>query len=367
MANETCDPLTSVGPHTVRLAAVQAAPVWMDRAQTVHKAARLVAEAAAQGAQLIGFPENFIPGHPTWYYYHSSSSRKSADLVIRLFQQSVDLSGHDLDEIREAAAAHHIDVVLGVTERLPGTTGTLFNTQVFIDRSGAIAGKHQKLVPTRGERLVHAPGDAATQRSFRTGIGTVSSLVCGENSNPLAIARVAAEYPLVHVSSWPSHFSRGWANMRDASLMVSRSVAYTCGCFVILSASLNAKEMIEALDASEEETAFMRDPAFTGGAAIIDPVGRVIAGPLTGDKDAIACADADLDLCIRSRASHDFAGHYNRSDVYQLRVNLDSRPLVSMNAGPPRDESPDYAVAARGENTEQRAAGRGVAAGGDRA
>ena len=46
---------------TIKAAAVQAEPVVLDREATVAKACQLISESAANGAQLIIFPEMFIP------------------------------------------------------------------------------------------------------------------------------------------------------------------------------------------------------------------------------------------------------------------------------------------------------------------
>jgi nitrilase len=48
----------------VKVAVVQAAPILFDRDATVQKACQLISEAAAEGAQLILFPEAFIPAYP---------------------------------------------------------------------------------------------------------------------------------------------------------------------------------------------------------------------------------------------------------------------------------------------------------------
>ncbi|AUI53680.1 carbon-nitrogen hydrolase family protein [Arthrobacter crystallopoietes] len=316
--------------QTAKLAAVQASPVWLNRDATVQKACDFIAEAGAAGADVIGFPENFIPGHPSWYYFHPASSEKSVSMAVKLFRESVEISGGTIDALSQAARRARINVIMGLTERIPDTTGTLYNTQLFIDSAGEVAGKHQKLVATASERLVHASGLAETQRTFDSELGVISALICGENSNPLAVAMVASAYPKVHVASWPNNFSPRSAGMPENSLLASRNIAYSCGTFVISACTVNSEAMIADLAATEADEAFMRDPTKTGGSCIINPAGQIIAGPLPGNEEGILYADADFDACIRARLLHDFAGHYNRPDVYQLVVNHSQPKLVSI-------------------------------------
>ncbi len=313
----------------LRLAAVQAAPVWLNREATLEKATDLIREAGAQGANLVGFPESFLPGHPVWFYYYPATSQKSQDFGVELFKNSVEVPGPTTDALCQAAADAGTAVVMGLTERRPNTTGTLFNTQLFIDRRGQIIGKHQKLVPTVGERLVHTGGGGDTQRAVETEWGPISGLCCAENSNPLAVAVLASEYTRIHVACWPNHFIPAWSGMVETSLLASRNIAYTCKCFVISACGTNSPEMVEALAATQQDRAFLLDPANSGGSAIVDPFGHVIAGPLPGDQEGIVYADVDLDLTVRGHMVHDFGGHYNRSDVFQLLVNNARPPLVA--------------------------------------
>ena len=53
----------------VRVALIQARPVYYDLARTVAKALSLISEAARQGARLAAFPETFFPGYPAWLDY----------------------------------------------------------------------------------------------------------------------------------------------------------------------------------------------------------------------------------------------------------------------------------------------------------
>lgn len=320
----------SATPRRARLAAVQASSVWLDRDATVAKACDLIDEAGQHGAEVIAFPENFIPGHPSWFHYIPTGDRASLAKSVTLFDQAVEIPGPAVATLCEAAERNSIMVVMGLTERMAGSTGTLYNTQLFIDSTGEIIGKHQKLVATMTERLVHSPGRAETQRTFTASLGEVSGLVCGENSNPLALAMIASNYPLVHIASWPAHVSpNSHGGVRDITRIVSQGVAHMLGCFVVSASGVNSEEMIADIARTPEDEAFLRDPEKNGGACIVGPSGQIIAGPLPGGEEGILYADVDFDACVRARMVIDMAGHYNRSDVYNLTVNNRSVDLVT--------------------------------------
>ena len=318
----------------VRVAAVQAAPVFMDRDATIDKACGFIAEAGSHGADIVGFPENFVPGHPVWFYYHAATSKESQRWAVDLFRNALEIPSAATERLCRAAARANVNVVMGCTERRTGSTGTLFNTQLFISRDGHIMSRHRKLVPTVGERVVHAPGDADSQGPVAFDLGQTTGLICGENSNPLAIAALGAQYPYIHVASWPNHFIPAWCGMQETSLLASRNVAYMNKCYVISACGTNSAAMVEELPLSEQDREFLLDPSTSGGSAIIDPFGAVIAGPLDGDQEGILYADTDPDMVYRGRLVHDFAGHYNRPDIFQLNVRTHSEPVVRFDGAP---------------------------------
>jgi aliphatic nitrilase len=223
---------------------------------------------------MLGFAENFIPGHPVWYYFHPAFSPRSMDMATALFANSVEIPGPQVDALCAAAAAARVFVVIGVTERRASTTGTLYNTQLFIDRTGTIVGRHQKLMPTMSERLVHTGGGGDSQRTWPSEFGRVSGLICGENSKPLAQAVIASQYTRIHAASWPNHFkpTPGFPDMPEMSLLVARNVAYTCKCFVISACGIVTAEMADRLPATDADRAWLRDPARSGGSVIIENV-----------------------------------------------------------------------------------------------
>ncbi|MFQ5912050.1 MAG: carbon-nitrogen hydrolase family protein [Nitrospinota bacterium] len=303
----------------LRVAAVQAAPDFLNREGSVEKACRLIEEAGSHGARLVGFPEGFIPAHPVWYHFRPATEKESYRLARELFKNSVEIPSPATDALCAAAQRANCCAVMGVCEKRPATMGTLYNSQLFIDRHGRILGKHQKLMPTLGERLVHTGGFGDTLRSFDTEFGKVSGLICGENSNPLAIFALAAQGTCIHVASWPNHFAPTSTCMPDVVLLASRSLAYKAGCFVLNCCSTISEEMKQLLPYQETDRAFLEEAGNGGGTCIIDPNSRVIAGPL-GGEEGIVYADIDLEDVVQAKMVHDYAGHYNRPDIFTLTV-----------------------------------------------
>jgi aliphatic nitrilase len=315
------------GFPVIRLAAAQAAPVFLNREATVEKACELIREAGRHGADIIGFPEGFIPAHPVWYYHFPGMSLASLSFAERLFHNSVEVPSPAVDALCAAAAEANTHVVMGMCERRPGTAGTMWNSQLHISRSGQVLGTHQKLVPTTAERLVHVPGSGAGMRTFESHFGPVGGLICGENSNPLAINALIQEQIRVHVSSWPNYFAPSWPpGMAETGVLTGRSIAYMAKCFVINACGTVDPQTADVLAQTDEHRRFLADPKNLGGSTIIAPTGQVIAGP-AGPGDEILYADGDLSQVVRSKLVHDFAGHYQRSDVFSF-ATLPSDPHV---------------------------------------
>ncbi|MDH3315537.1 MAG: carbon-nitrogen hydrolase family protein [Gammaproteobacteria bacterium] len=305
----------------IRVAAIQAAPIFLKRDATVEKACALIRQAAGKGASIIGFPEGFIPGHPLWYHFHPATSSHSMKLATELFKNSVEIPSPATEALCHAAREANVHVVMGLCERRPGTFGTMYNTQLFIDDQGQILGKHQKLVPTVGERLVHTGGYGDTLRAFQTKFGKISGLICGENSNPLAIFALIAEGTMIHVASWPNHRWRGAKfPASDRATSAGRAVAMMSKAFVLNVLGALNEEMMEMLAANDEDHTFLRDPNNSGGSTIIGPQSTVIAGPMNNEEGDLY-ADIDLEACVREKVTHDLAGHYNRADIFNVRVN----------------------------------------------
>lgn len=327
----------------IRGAAVQAAPVFLDREETVDKAVALIEEAGANGAEIVGFPEGFIPAHPIWFHFHPGTAGEATRFSVALFKNSVEVPGPEIDALAAAAKRAGAYVVMGVCEKAPGTFGTMYNTQVFISPTRGYVGKHQKLVPTVGERLVHAPGGPDTFGVFDSPHGPISGLMCGENSNPLAIFALTSFATRVHVMAWPNHFPKIALPMPEIALNAARAFAQMSKAWVISASAVVDDRIRDMVPLSEEDREFLDREEVAGGSVIVAPDTRLAAGPVVGNQETILYADMDLDVGIRMKLRHDLAGHYNRPDVFRLLLNRSPNPL--MHQMPP-DALPEPALEA---------------------
>ncbi len=323
---------------TVRAAVVQAAAVFLDREASLTKALEWAARAAAEGARFVVFPEGFIPAHPVWYHFHAATSRQSLQMARELVENAVPVPGPTTDALAQAAARHRMYLVMGVCERDPRNPGLLYNSQLFFGPDGALLGRHRKIMPTVGERLVHAPGFGDTMRAIPTEFGPVGGLICGEASNPLAVFALAAQGARLIAVSWPNHFSKNEHSMRDVILMASRAMGYRTNAFVLSAAGTIGPEMRERLPASPEDVEFLARPGVAGGSVIVDPHGNVVAGP-AGDDETLLVADLDLGEVISAKLVHDYAGHYNRPEVFRLLLFTDRPTLFEEVQRPRRAEA----------------------------
>ena len=332
----------------VRGAVVQATPCFLDRQATVDKTVGLIEQAAAAGAEVVVFPEGFIPTHPLWFHFHAATSEAGLRMAAELFRNSVVIGGSETDQIGAAVKRVGIWAVVGVCEKRAGTTGTMWNSAVHFAPDGSIAAVHRKLTPTVGERLLHTGGGSEGLQIPQASFGPISSLICAENSNPLLTFSAAAQYAVVHAALWPNHFSPTQPRMRDVILNSSRALAYQGGCYVLNAAGTMDESMIGVVGRDETDFAWLRDERNVGGSCIVAPGGEVLAGP-AGAEETILTADLDLDVLIGKRAIHDYAGHYNRSDLLSLVVHpsaeqLFQAPWQAIAGSPSRGEDSDHSA-----------------------
>jgi len=290
-------------------AAVQATPVFLDREATVDKAVGLIAEAADNGARLIVLPEAFVPTYPDWVW----RARPWTDgWYGRLLENSVTLPSPASDALGRAARAAGAYVCIGINERDPDGA-TLFNTVVYFGPDGTLIGKHRKLMPTGGERLVWGMGDGSTLPVFATPFGRLGGLTCWENYMPLARYAMYAQ----HIDIW---CAPTWDNS-DVWVSTLRHIAKEGRVYVLgVAPLLRGSDVPADLPGRDDMYGGEEDWLSRGFSTIVAPDGEILAGPLVG-QEGILYAELDAAIARESRMQFDPVGHYARSDVFQLVVD----------------------------------------------
>jgi nitrilase len=297
----------------VRVACVQAEPIILDRDATVEKLVRLTADAAAEGASLVVFPETFVSVYPSsvWAKALAGWGDERAKRAHALMaEQAVSVPGNAADRIGEAAREHGVWIVTGVTEVDPERPGTLYNTLLYHAPDGRLAQRHRKLVPTNHERMVWGQGDGGGLRAIPTALGRIGGLICWENYMPLARFALYESGVEIYIAStaddaetWQStlvHIARESRAFVVAPSHFQRAASYPD--------DFPLRAELEGLDVIGR-----------GGSAILAPDGSYLAGPLY-DKEGVLHAELDPALLRAERQRFDPAGHYHRPDVLRLKV-----------------------------------------------
>ena len=305
------------------VAVAQVAPVFLDRDATVRKACDMIADAAANGAQLVLFPEAFVPGYPVWVWsVPPGETRTLRTLYAELLENSVSIPGEATRELADAARKAGIAVAIGVNERNIEASGTtLYNTLLYIDAAGEVIAKHRKLIPTGGERLVWGQGDGSTFGIIELPFARVGGLICWENYMPLArYALYAWGMQLLLAPTW----DRGEPWLSTLRHVAKEGRVFVLGCC----SALRKDDIPDRLPFKERYLSAADEWINVGDSAIVDPDGKFVAGPVRM-KEEILYAEIDPAQLTGPRWQLDVAGHYARSDIFRLTVMREERPVVS--------------------------------------
>lgn len=297
----------------IGVAVAQATPAVLDLPGCIARAGELIREAGRRGARVVAFPETWIPVYPLWCDYgtfgrwdHAPSKR----LQARLARNSLTIPSRETDELCRAAREAKCAVVIGANELDP--SGSLYNTLLFISAGGEILGRHRKLVPTFGERLVWGYGDASGLRAHDEGGARLGGLVCWEHWMPLPRQVLHAEAEQIHVAAWPQ--------AREIHHLASRHYAFEGRAFVLVAACYLPKSALPDDLELADDFAGADDVLLGGGSAIIGPDAGYVVEPVYG-REEMLLAQIDLQRIAEEKLALDTAGHYSRPDLFELRVN----------------------------------------------
>jgi nitrilase len=313
---------------TTRIAAVQAAYVLMDLEATIDRVAELTADASAKGAQLVVFPEVFIPGTPFWIDSQPIWDGDAAWFRL-LAENAVVVPGPATDRLGAIAREYGVWLVVGVEEREP-TGGTIYNTVLYLSPDGELVDKHRKLVPTGSERTVWGMGDGSTLRTVATPFGRVGGLICWENYMPLARFHLYAQ----GVDLWLAPtLATGDAWVATMQHLARENRMFVVGVNPVLHVDQVPAEFPDR-DRLVPERRIAEHGAWieTGNTVIVGPAGEIIAGPVR-EREETLIADLDLGSVVAARRFLDPVGHYNRPDVFRLHVDTSPRTAVVIEGG----------------------------------
>ncbi|GAB3956251.1 carbon-nitrogen hydrolase family protein [Spirosoma harenae] len=298
----------------VKVAVVQATPVFFDIQKTIDKLEALVMESAQKGCQFVLFPESFIPGYPRKFTFGASIGLRTdagRELYKTYWENSFQLPSPELVRIEQIARENSVYLAVGVTER-DALNGSLYCTLIYVSPTDGYLGKHQKIKPTGVERLVWAEGTGQDSlHVFDTGVGRMGGLICWENYMPLARMSIYQQAPQLYLA--PT------ADARPTWPTTLQHIACEGRCFV-----LGSNQYFQASDYPQAYQKLLNDEEIIlcrGGSAIVSPQGEFIAGPLW-DQEGILMAELDLDEVLKSKLDFDVIGHYTRPDLFDFKRHM---------------------------------------------
>ncbi|KAH8689837.1 carbon-nitrogen hydrolase [Talaromyces proteolyticus] len=355
-----------------RAAVCHVAPIFLSAKATTERAIELIHQAARNKANLVVFPESYIPAFPIWSSILPPTDNH--DFFKRIAHESIYANGEEMRAIQAAARATNTIVSIGFSEKTRFSTATLYNSNMIISEKGEAVVHHRKLMPTFFEKLTWSPGDGYGLRVYESeqGYGKIGNLICGENTNPLARYTLMAQGEQVHISTWPAVWptrvttaaaSAGHASPKNYDNVAANKTRAAAHCFEakafgILSASFLDHQTIDAIASGSKNPEFVTEAlggAPRGPSMFLDPTGKQIesayvvdggekveTGQLT-DREGILYADLDLDETIEGKQYHDVVGGYQRLDVFNLKVDRSRRDPISFvedqNGGEDRKEN----------------------------
>lgn len=307
----------------VRVAVIQAASVIMDKEASTEKAISLTLEAGEKGANIVVFPEAFIPAYPRGLSFGAKVGSRSSEGRrdwLRYWENSVPVPSKTTEKLGEAARKAGVYLIIGVIEKDNElNNGTLYCSVLFFGPEGTLLGKHRKLKPTGSERLIWGEGDGSTLPVFDTPYGKIGALICWENYMPLARAAMYAKGVQIYIA--PT------ADSRELWQSTIRHIAAEGRCFVLSCNQYVSKGMYPTDLACYDDLISSQEEMCPGGSAIVGPLGDYIKEPVFG-KEEILIANLDLRDIAFSQFDFDVVGHYSRPDVFQLLVNEEKKENV---------------------------------------
>lgn len=313
----------------LKVAAVQAAPSFLDLEDGITRAVKFIEQAAKEGCKLVVFPETWLPGYPNQIWLGPVAW--SMQFVAPYFHNSVEAGSDEDKALARAARENNIQVSMGLSER---AGGSLYIAQWHYGEDGEILKRRRKLKPTHVERTVFGEGDGSDLVVNETPIGRVGQLSCWEHLQPLSKYAMYSQDEQIHCAAWPNlalYEGGAYALGHQVNNAASQIYAVEGSCYVIAACALVSKKQQEVLcegDPLREQLC----PLGGGYTKIYAPDGQSIGTELAHTKEGLVTAEIDLGMIAIAKAAADPAGHYSRPDVTRLMLNTKpQRPVMAFD------------------------------------
>ena len=339
-----------------RVAVCHASPVFMSAKKTAAKCITLIAKAASHGANVVVFPETFIPAFPVWSAILAPA--ENHNFFQHMVQESIYADGEEVQALRESAKQHQVVLSVGISEKVRYSSATLFNSNLMIGKAGEVLVHHRKLMPTFFEKLTWSPGDGHGLQVIDSVHGKIGMLICGENTNPLARYSLMSQGEQIHISTWPSVWptrlpkkpksdTHGKKELEEKPSTPANSVrnydnlaanrtraaahCFEAKCFGVLSAAYLDTQTIEAISSASSNSDLVRstlEKSQRAASMFLDPTGASLPGFVidekTGEKrtkeylqteEDILYADLQLTDCVEGKQYHDVVSHNSNTSL----------------------------------------------------
>lgn len=302
----------------------------MNLERSLARALDLIDEAARRRAQLVVFPESWLPGYPAWLdvcrdiavWDHQPTKR----IYAQLMENSVAVPGREMEALGEAARKHNLTLVMGLHERVNqgAGRGTLYNSILTFGPTGELLNVHRKLVPTFNERLIWAQGDGNGLRVVETPAGRVGGLICWEHWMPLVRQTLHEASEDIHVALWPS--------VKEMYQIASRHYAFEGRCFVVAAGGIMRRaDLPREFEIAGNMLGDDNEYILNGGSCVIGPDGQYVAGPAFC-SEVIILAKINLERIREESLTLDVTGHFNRPDIFDFRYKGSAWRQVDVEA-----------------------------------
>lgn len=312
------------GKERVRVAAVQAAPIYYDLNAGIDKAIGLAKEARDQGCDLVVFGEAWLPGYP--FHIWLGPPAWSLQFTKTYFDNSLQLGSPEYQRLADAARALGIHIAIGYSER---DQGSLYLGQCVIDDRGELAAARRKLKPTHVERTVFGEGYGKDLIVPETNLGKIGSLCCWEHLQPLSKYALYSQAEAIHIAAWPSfslYREGAYALGAEVNMAASQVYAVEGQCFVVAASSVVDQRTLDFLQVDPVGPPLLQ---LGGGSSMIfGPDGRKLAAFLPETEEGLVVADLHMEQIIFAKAVADPAGHYAKPEVTRLYLDLRGQKAV---------------------------------------